>query len=499
MPTSNTETRLQANALGLLATAALTAAYMAPAASIYTSFGPMVTRAGIAIGFVMLLGVLMTLPSALSFGMLAKEMPAAGGVYAWARQALGTSVGTWVGLTTASYYVITVFFPPIVFGQFFNDLLPLFGVTPSKWTWLLGAVICVVMTAGVTYRGIVVSSRLAFTMLMTELLVVVALATTFIGIAIARGTFSWDPMLPTAAKGGVSGICLALPLALLSMTCDAATPTSEETRNAKWTIPLAVIATCVLVGIWYVIGFSAFALAAPRQDLFALAADEFTNPVTPLARRVWGQFDVLVKITGMTAAIGALIPASTCASRVLFAMGRDHTLPKWLGRVHPRHKSPWNALHVIYLASAVGVIPVGLIVGASAAIGWWGNVFAWYITVVYGCANLSNLVYYRRFLRSQFHFSWNLLIPLFGIIVQLLVIWELVIKEMSKDWFGRSGQVFIVLATLISALYALRNADRSPAMRRGRVCVERRNARQLFPDSRPRRHTHETQGRNRCE
>ena len=51
-----------------------------------------------------------------------------------------------------------------------------------------------------------------------------------------------------------------------------------------------------MVGVWYVIGFSAFALAAPREEIFALASDEFANPVTPLALRVWGPFEVLVKV-----------------------------------------------------------------------------------------------------------------------------------------------------------------------------------------------------------
>ena len=457
MATSKSDTQLESNALGLLTTAALTAAYMAPALSIYALFGPMTKQVGVAVGFVMFLGMLMTLPSAVSFGMLAKEIPSAGGVYAWASRALGPSVGIGVGLTTASYYVLTVFFPPIVFGQFFNDLLPLVNVTPTKWTWLIGAVLSLVITGSVTYRGIVVSSRLAFTMLMTELAVVVALGLTFLGVAVAQGTFSWDPVLPTEARGGLSGIVLALPMALLAMVCDAATPTSEETRNARRTIPLAVVTTCAMVGVWYVIGFSAFALAAPREEIFALASDEFANPVTPLALRVWGPFEVLVKVTGLTAAIGALIPCSTAASRVLFAMGRDGRLPGWLGAVRPRYKAPWNALHVVYLATILGVIPVALWIGATPAINWWANIVGWYIAAVYIFANLSNFVYYLRFARHQFHLVWNLLIPLIGIGAQLLVIWQLVIKEMwHQGWPGRSGQLFILAAILATVLYTYR-------------------------------------------
>jgi amino acid transporter len=458
MPTladSASGTRLRANALGLLATGALTAAYMAPALSIYNSFGPMVSQVGVAVGFVMVLALLITLPSAISFGMLAKEVPAAGGVYAWATQALGRAVGIWVGLTTAAYYVLTVFFPPIVFGLFFNDLLPMIGVTPTRWTWLAGALLSLAISGSVTYRGIVVSSHLAFTMLMTELAVVAALSFTFLGVAIAHGTFSWDPILPTAAKGGASGILLAVPLALLAMTCDATTPTSEETRDARRTIPLAMVTTCILIGVWYVIGFSAFAMAAPRERLFALVENTDVSPIAPLARPVWGPLEILVTITGMTAAVGSLIPCATAASRVLFAMGRDGTLPRWLGNVHPQFQAPWNALHVVHIATVLAVIPVAIIVGASPTILWWGNIFVWYVSVVYFFANLSNLVYYRRFARERFHLVWNLLVPVFGISVQLLLVWQLVIKELWRQgWFGRSGQGFIIAVAAATAIYA---------------------------------------------
>jgi len=226
---------------------------------------------------------------------------------------------------------------------------------------------------------------------------------------------------------------------------------------------LAVATTCLLIGVWYVIGFSCFALAAPRETIEALAADKSANPITPLAADVWGRFDVLVIVTGMTAAIGALVPCSTAASRVLFAMGRDGTLPRWLGAVHPRYKAPWNALHIVFLATALGVMPVALIVGATPTINWWSNVFAWYIAIICICANVSNVVYNRRFLRDRFSLSWNLFVPVIGIGAQLLVIWQLVIKELwNQGRFGRSAQLFIIAVAAATALYAHSRRRRRP-------------------------------------
>jgi len=449
--------KLQSDALGLLSTAALTAAYMAPALSIYTLLGAMVLQVGVAVGFVMFLALIMTLPSAVSFGMLARVMPSAGGVYAWARRALGDSLGLWVGLATASYYVLTVIFPPIVFGQFFNEVLKLVGLPESVWTWLVGVLLSLIIAGYVTYRGIVISSETAFTMLMTELVVVVALAFTFIGAAVLNGTFTWAPLLPTAARGGWSGIFLALPLALLAMVCDAVTPTSEETKDAERTIPLAMVLTCILIGTWYVIGFSAFAIATTPRELVELSEQQFATPITPLAERYWGPFKFLVTVTGMTASIGALVPCSTAASRVLFAMGRDGTLPRWLGYVEPKTKAPWHALHVVFAATVMAVVPVALQVGAPQTVAWWGNVFAWFIAVVYIFANLSNVVFYYRFRRRHFHVLWNLLVPLVGLAAQCLVVWRVVIVELwNQGGFGRSSQAFIIAVAIATGIYVHR-------------------------------------------
>ncbi|MBN1341699.1 MAG: APC family permease [Phycisphaerae bacterium] len=459
---SDTQTGLRANALGLLATSALTAAYMAPALSIYALFGAMTSQVGVSVGFVMLLGMLMTLPSIVSFGMLAKEMPSAGGVYAWARRALGESLGLWVGLATASYYTLTVIFPPIVFGQFFNEVLKVLGLRAGVGTWLLGVVLALGLTAYVTYRGIVVSSRMAFAMLMTELAVVVALAATFLGAAVANHTISWAPISPAHAHGGWSSIFLALPLALLAMVCDAVTPASEETRDARRTIPLAMVMTCVMVGVWYVVGFSAFAMATTPEEIVSLSQQAFATPITPLAERYWGSFKLLVTVTGMTASVGALVPCSTAASRVLFAMGRDGTLPRWLGYVHPRTSAPWHALHVVFVVTGLAIIPLALRIGVPQTIGWWGNCFAWFIAVVYIAANCSNVAFYLRYRRERFHLVWNLVVPVLGAGAQCIVLWQIVVVELwNAGWFGRSSQLFIVLMALATAIYVYQVGGRS--------------------------------------
>ncbi|HZZ43958.1 MAG TPA: APC family permease [Tepidisphaeraceae bacterium] len=451
---------LRHDSIGLLSTAALTAAYMGPAISIYALFGPMFSIVGNGVGFVMMIAAVLTLLSAISFGMLAKEIPSAGGVYAWARVALGESAGLGIGITSAIYYAICLIFPPIVFGQFFNELLREIGFAHTNyWTFLAGGTLMLVLAARVTYRGILVSSELALTLLLIELAVVVGLGLTFLGIAIKHGTFSLAPITLGACIDRWKGVMLALPLGLLCMACDAATPASEEIKNAKWTIPVAVVLTCAMIGLWYIVGFSGFAMGTDAKDMATLS--DYISPIIPMAQRVWGPFRFLVALTAMSAAMGGFIPGATAASRVIYSMGREGKIFRQFGTVHPKTQTPWNALHLVYVAVLlVTIIPLWL-VGADKTMEWWGFVFGWFVGLVYVVANLANIVFYWRFRRERFHYVWNLLVPGIAIIVQVFVIWQGVIVQLwASGTSGRSAQVFIATVTLATGIYVWRMSQR---------------------------------------
>jgi amino acid transporter len=242
-------------------------------------------------------------------------------------------------------------------------------------------------------------------------------------------------------------------MVMLSMACDGATPAAEETRNARRTIPLAVVLTCTMVGLWYVAGYSAFALAALPADAAELTSQTYASAVTPLAGQAWGSFKMLVAITAMTAATGAAIPGAIAASRVLFAMSRDGKLPGRFSKLHPRFRSPWNALHLVYGAALLAALPA-LVYGPNRGIDFWAGISGWYIAIVYVSVNVASIVFFWRFRRAKFHVAWNLLVPLIGIAAQVLVIWQSIIVELwNSGTLGHCAQGLIVIVSVITAVY----------------------------------------------
>ena len=362
--------------------------------------------------------------------------------------------------------MVSLLFCPIVFGQYFANVveqvcgLGNIAAPHGLLSWTIGAVLMIAIGAYFTYRGIVVSAHLAFTLLLIELAVVAALAITFLGIAVHNGSFTIAPMTFGAVRGGWWGVFMALPMGMMCMVCDAAVPAAEETENANRTIPIAILLTCLIVGVWYIIGFSAFAMSITPADI---PESPVQNVVALMATRVWGPGQILVAMTAMSASLGAFIPIVTASSRMMFALARQGKLPSVFARLHPQYLSPWNAIHVTFAFTFLGMIPVFIpAMGPTKTIDWWSSMMGWFIGIVYVSANAVNIIYFWRCARSRFHPVLNFIVPMAALLVQLGVMWLSAIVEPWRAGLpGRTAQVFMFGATVAIIGFTLLMRNRS--------------------------------------
>src|SRR5579863_4975753 len=120
---STPNTALRAGAMSSLGVAALGAVMMAPALGIYANLGLIGAEAGRVAPSVFLLALLCTLPTAVSYALISREIPSAGSAYTWLSDSLTPEIGMWIGSLVAAMYFFAVILQPILFGLFFNDLL----------------------------------------------------------------------------------------------------------------------------------------------------------------------------------------------------------------------------------------------------------------------------------------------------------------------------------------------------------------------------------------
>jgi amino acid transporter len=74
---------LRRSALGLLAVAGIGAVIMSPSLGLCFVWGGVTTQAGIVAPLIFLIALLISIPTAISYAMVSKELPSAGQAYTW--------------------------------------------------------------------------------------------------------------------------------------------------------------------------------------------------------------------------------------------------------------------------------------------------------------------------------------------------------------------------------------------------------------------------------
>jgi amino acid transporter len=140
-----------------------------------------------------------------------------------------------------------------------------------------------------------------------------------------------------------------------------------------------------------------------------------------LATRYSGHaLSVGISIAAILSAFVVCLACATAATRTMFAMGREGTLPRWFGRTHPTQKTPANATLVIAVLATIVAALVGFgwdygngpytVFGLLASIGGLA------VIVVYLVLCAGGLAWFRRTQR-QYNVLTHALIPLIGLVV----------------------------------------------------------------------------------
>ena len=294
-------------------------------------------------------------PQGIAVIELAHRYPGEGGVYLWAKEVFGDFHGFlsgWCYWTNNMLYVPTVmlYFVGVsvyVLGpghQGLADnkifasvasltllaLLTLFnilGLGVGKWINNLGAIGTFIAAAVLIGLGVVIWSRF--------------------GTAITRADFA-IPANPKFVLNSFGVICFGL------VGLELASVMGDEIKYPRKTLPGAVALGGVLSGALY-IGATLTLLIAVGKNVNALQG--IVQAVTHMAGRVgvgWLSVPFALMLSFSIAGIGSAWMGGS--ARIPFVAGLDSYMPSWLGKVHPRYSTPYAALIVQGIVSAVLVI-----------------------------------------------------------------------------------------------------------------------------------------------
>ena len=409
---------LRANAVGLPDVMFTSITTMAPAAGAAFSITVGALFAGGALSAGVVIALVGCLFTALSIGQMARYLPSAGGMYTYIARGLGTKLGFLAGWGFDLAYSMAIPLVSVLFGNILASTLTAhFGLSYNLW-WPIGSIFCVALIASVNYFGILVSTRFGIILGTFEILVMIALSITLIVSAGSRNTFSVFTTHYATVPGfkGMSGIIAGSVYAVLAFIgFDAAAPLAEETRNPTRNVGRAVVGSCLLVGLFYVLcTYAATVYFGPNRFVGFYTAGG-GNPWNLMATAVWGIGWVFLFIAFLNSSAACANGAGCAATRCTWAMGRIRVLPHLFARTQPRFRSPYIAVITIFSFALIVTLWLGEQYGPTIAFALIGTIITGLILPIYIAVNISCIVYFWRERRAEFNLVKHLLFPILGI------------------------------------------------------------------------------------
>ncbi|MGD8535553.1 MAG: amino acid permease [Candidatus Aminicenantes bacterium] len=281
------------------------------------------------------IGGIVTLTGALTFAELGTMFPKAGGVYVYLKEAYGDLFGYlygWAYLLVICSGAIAAL--SIAFAYYLGFIIPL-GNTGIKVV-AVSAIICVTIInilrvkAGEVFSNIFTGLKL-------------------IGIAgvICIGFFMGKPGLLRAQTGEAvssENLLVAFGLALIGVLWSYggwqhASFVAGEAKNAQRTVPRAMVVGALVVGLVYLLTNLAYLFLLPVDKIVeseSLAADAVSS-VVPFG-------GILIAVIIAVSVIGTAGIYTLSSPRIYYAMADDGIFFKKLAWIHPRFRTPVNAI-----------------------------------------------------------------------------------------------------------------------------------------------------------
>ena len=301
-------------------------------AGIYVLLGEATQEAGAAIWASFLLAAILSMLTALSYAELAGMHPSAGAEYEFASRAFNEFIGFVTGWMMVAALLIACGAVALGFAEYFNHF-----VTADERLVAVGllCVLALVVCSGIQ-RSIWLTVALACLQVGGLVIVIIAGAPHVGERSLTEGaTFT----------GVASGAALVF---FAYVGFDEVVTLSEETVDASRTVPRALLASLAISSVLYIL-VAVAAVSAIGAD--ALGASD--RPFALILEQEWGGRSAsMVAIIALAATTNTVLMALTAASRNMFGMARNGSLPSILARVGSRTRAPYVA---VLLGSMVAV------------------------------------------------------------------------------------------------------------------------------------------------
>src|SRR5262249_5874420 len=233
------------------------------------------------------------------------------------------------------------------------------GVDPATLVRVHGffnlpALLAVLATTAVVAVGSRESARLNAPLVVIKVSVVVLFVA--IGVFYVRAAH-FTPFLPenTGAFGryGWSGVVRGAAVVFFAyMGFDSVSAAAQEARRPERDLPIGILGSLGVCAVLYVLVACVLTGVVSYRELNV--PDPFAVGVDAIGV---GWLKPRVKLGAIAGLSSVMLVGMLAETRIAYAMAQDGLLPGWVGRVHPRFKTPF-----------LSTLATGLVMGLAAAV-----------------------------------------------------------------------------------------------------------------------------------
>ncbi len=349
--------------------------------------------AGPALVVSMVIAAIACIFSALCYSEFATMIPVAGGAYTYTFATLGEFAAWMVGWVLMLEYAIGFIAVACAWSNHFVQFLSGFEKVLPAWlahppVWLvndafsaakiasedasvhiptlsglpvcinLPAILVVLLTTFILVRGTKDSTKMAGLMVFIKLAV--------IALFVIAGAFfvkpdNWTPFAPNGAAGIFAGAFLIF---FAYIGFDALATAAEECKNPQKDLPIGIIGSLVITTVVYVL--VALVLTGLQDTSSSVPLGFLKAPMAycmSLFNMNWAAG--LISIGSLAGLTSVLLVLEMAATRILYAMSRDHFISQRFQKLHPKFKTPALLTWTVGILAVVGILTLNLDVAAE--------------------------------------------------------------------------------------------------------------------------------------
>jgi len=387
--------------LGLL-TATLAGIGIIVGAGIYALIGQATGLAGNAVWLSFLIGAVLAIFTGFSYAELSSMFPKDAGEYIYVEHAFGRPAGFTIGYLVIIAGIISAAAVSLGFAGYL-------AVITGSGSIILFALLALAVFSFINYFGIRQSTHLSIAFTVLGLL--------GLGVIIALLPGSFLAVDYLALPHGLSGLFQAASLIFFAfLGFESIVKLSEETKNPRKTIPLAMLFAIGISTVIYILVALAAVSVLGWEQLAASRA-----PLADVAALALGNYAFL-----FLAAVALLSTASTIliilivTSRMLYGVGHEFKRLRFLSFIDKKHRTPKHAI------IAVGAVSMLFALGGDIKFAAEVTNFAVFLTFIAINAALIRLRYTipaaQRLFHSPLRIGQMPLLPLASILFSAFMI-----------------------------------------------------------------------------